>query len=237
MKRIVKLLVVFSMFGLSMFQIPVTSFANQQESTTYQDNVQAAGTLEELKQIIDSKISLVGNQFILNDSEFVETIIVASEDNISREANVQFDGEDYFESIKNNLFEMNNNLNSGMYHITEDKGIEKNQFMSRQARPEKPYTLSTHWWGLKFQSFGPNGTVDLYTFFLNSALVELTISGALGLTPSVQVLGVIPLLQSAYDGMVANTINGEITKGTHKKGIQVDINNWVPHYSVYPNQS
>ena len=38
-----------------------------------------------------------------------------------------------------------------------------------------------------------------------------------------------------YDGMVANFINGEIMKGIHKKGVQVDSNNCVPHYAVYPN--
>lgn len=36
---------------------------------------------------------------------------------------------------------------------------------------------------------------------------------------------IFPLFQSAYDGMIANFINREITKGTHKKGIQVDMNN------------
>ena len=33
--------------------------------------------------------------------------------------------------------------------------------------------------------------------------------------------------------MVLNSINGFVDKGQDKKGIQVDTNSWVLHYSVY----
>lgn len=221
------------------FSAPTVSLANEQSeqqsevSLSVTENSQ--GTFEDFKSFVDSKISFDGNKYVLNDPMKIKEVLIQNENQISLEINSKFSGAAYFDSIIKNIGDMNAKLAGGNYHTTVDNGIEKNIPLTRQAKPEKPYQLTSHWWGVKFQSFGPNGTVNLYTLFLNTALVEGAVGTAIGLTPGAQLISVFPLFQAAYDGMVANSINGEITKGTHKKGIQVDINNWVPHYAVYPN--
>lgn len=72
------------------------------------------------------------------------------------------------------------------------------------------------------------------THFQNSVYVQAGLATLLGLTPAA-VLAVFPICSGTFDQLVASSIDGEIQKGTHKKGIQVDINKYVPHYSVYPN--
>ncbi|OJG74073.1 hypothetical protein RV12_GL000421 [Enterococcus quebecensis] len=41
--------------------------------------------------------------------------------------------------------------------------------------------------------------ISQIVLLLNTALVELTVSGAIGLTPEAQLISVFPLFQSAYD--------------------------------------
>jgi len=220
----------------AVFVVPSVVFADEQSQTTEVSEVSSStDTFEKIKSFVDNKVSFDGSRYILNDPTEIESFLIQNERQISSETNTEFSGTKYFEYILKNIEEMNTKLAAGNYHTTVDNGIEKNIPFTRQAKPEKKYQLTSHWWGVKFQSFGPNGTVDLYTLFLNTALVEGAVGAAIGLTPGAQLISVFPLFQAAYDGMVANSINGEITKGTHKKGIQVDINNWVPHYAVYPN--
>lgn len=221
------------------FLVPQLMFAEEQVEPQEQDvNVSvmenSENTFEKIKQFIDSKIVLVDNKYILSNPAEVQSFLIMNEKNVSLETGTEFSGVQYFEYINRNIEDMNIKLASHSYFATADNGVEKVKLMPRNAAKEKPFEISTHWWGGKFKSFGPNGTIDLKKHFLNTALVEGAIATALGLSPTA-VLSTFPILMAAYDGMVANSIDGEIQKGTHMKGIQVDINNWVPHYAVYPN--
>lgn len=220
------------------FAAPTVSFANEQLEPQSEVSVSATenpqDTFEDFKSFVDSKISFDGNKYVLDNPMEIKEVLIQNENQISLEINSEFSGVAYFNNITKNIEDMNAKLAGGNYHKTGDNGIEKNIPLTRQAKPEKPYQATSHWWGVKFQSFGPKGTIDLRTMFLNSTLVQGALVAVLAFTPAA-VLSVFPILSGAYDGMVANSIQGEIDKGTDKKGISVDVNNWVPTYSVYPN--
>ncbi|MBO0470292.1 hypothetical protein JZO66_07025 [Enterococcus sp. DIV0242_7C1] len=220
------------------FVAPTVSLASEQSVPQSRVEVSTAdnsqGTFENFKSFVDSKISFDGKKFVLNDPEEIKEVLINNESQISLEIGSEFSGAEYFNYITQNIEDMNAKLAGGSFHVTADNGIGKNTLAVRKPAPEKPYQLTSHWWGIKFQSFGPKGTIDLKTMFLNSTLVQGAVVAILAFTPAA-VLSVFPIISGAYDGMIANSIQGEIDKGTDKKGISVDINNWVPTYSVYPN--
>ncbi|WP_430602854.1 hypothetical protein IGJ02_000160 [Enterococcus sp. DIV0724b] len=183
---------------------------------------------------MDSKISFNGNKYVLDDPIEIKEVLIQNENQISLEINSEFSGLAYFDFIIKNIEDMNAKLVSGSYHVAADNGIEKNTLAVRKPAPEKPYQLTSHWWGLKFQSFGHNGTIDIKTLFTKSVTLQGIAAGVLGCTPA-QVLGIIPALGGGFDLLIVNSIDGLIDKEQDKKGIQVDTNNWVPHFSVYAN--
>lgn len=97
---------------------------------------------------------------------------------------MKFSGQQYFEGILNSLADMNAKLATRAYHVVSDNGIEENFLETRPLKPERPVTLSQHWWGIKYQSFGHNETVDLKTMFLDNALIFGAIGTAIGLSPA-----------------------------------------------------
>lgn len=220
------------------FIAPTVSLASEQSVPQSRVEVSTAdnsqGTFENFKSFVDSKISFDGKKFVLNDPEEIKEVLINNESQISLEIGSEFSGAEYFNYITQNIEDMNAKLAGGSFHVTADNGIEKNKISVRKPAPEKPYQLTSHWWGLKFQSFGHNGTIDIKTLFSQSVALQAVAAGVLACTPA-QVLGIIPALGGGYDQMIVNSIDGLIDKGQDTKGIQVDTNNWVPHFSVYAN--
>ncbi|OJG74072.1 hypothetical protein RV12_GL000420 [Enterococcus quebecensis] len=217
------------------FVAPSVVFADEQSQTTEVSEVSSStNTFEKIKSFVDSEISFDGSRYILNDPAEIESFLIQNECQVSSETNTEFSGAKYFEYILKNIEKMNAKLAEGNYHTTVDNGIEKNIPLTRQAKPEMPYRLTSHWWGLKFQSFGHNGTIDLKRLFSDSIGLQIAAAGVLACSPAA-VFGIIPALGVGYDTLVLNAITALIEKEQDKKGIQVDTNNWVPHFSVYAN--
>jgi hypothetical protein len=220
------------------FVTPTVSLATEQSVSRSEVEMSATqnsqSTFENFKKFVDSKITFDGNKYVLNDPMEIKKNLIQNENKINLEIDSAFSGEMYFNYITKNIEDMNAKLASGVYHTTIDNGIAKNVPLTRQVKPEKPYQLTSHWWGLKFQSFGHNGTIDIKTLFSNSVALQTAAAAVLACTPA-SVFGIIPALGGGYDSLVLNSITALIEKEQDKKGIQVDTNNWVPHFSVYAN--
>ncbi|PLS35259.1 hypothetical protein CYV26_07720 [Carnobacterium maltaromaticum] len=204
------------------------------QGTTVNDTTLSLSTFEKVKFFVDSKISLENNQYVLNNPEEIKSIFIKYEDQISLETNSTFSGSQYFDYINKNVADMNDKLATGAYYTVPDNGIEKFEISLRNGKPEDPYRITSHWRGIKFQSFGHNGTIDIKTLFSNSVALQAAAAGVLACTPAA-VFGIIPALGGGYDSLIVNSISALIDKEQDKKGIQVDTNNFVPTFSVYAN--
>lgn len=127
---------------------------------------------------------------------------------------------------------MNSLVKSGDFILRSDGSIvEIPQFTMARAAT---YNINgSYWWGVKYTSYNRSGTIDLRTLFLNSALLKGATATALAVTPAA-VLAIFPVFTGVYDGMIANSIQGQLDKNAAGNGIHVDVNRHVPHYSVYP---
>lgn len=217
---------------------PTLSLANEQLEPQTEASVSTTessqDTFEHFKNFVDSKISFDGSKYVLNNPSEIRELLIKNETQISLEINSDFSAEAYFDSITKNIEDMNAKLANGGYHVVSDNGIEKNKISARQAAPEKPYQMTSHWWGLKIQSFGPKGTEDIKSLVKKSEQLSGLVSIVTGIKAT-EILAVFPAFSFLEDKWIITEIETLIAKKEHTKGIQVDVNSWVPHYAVYKN--
>ncbi|OJF90459.1 hypothetical protein [Alkalibacterium sp. 20] len=189
-------------------------------------------TYNKLKSLVDNNVNIINNQIELSNEDSIRNFISNNIIELQLLGAEYRSSQEIYTDITSSIKHMNNLVKSDNYSLRSDGSIVEVPNLSVTAA--RSYNINaSYWWGVKYTSFNRNGTIDLKTLFLNTALLQAATAGALGLTPAAA-LGIIPLLAGSYDGMIANSIQGELDKNTANNGINVDVNSYVPYYSVYP---
>lgn len=199
------------------------------EDNTYDSSVD---TYNQLKSLVDNNINIVNDQIKLSRKGSILNFI---SNNVME---LQLGNEEYrgsqeiYNDITSSIEHMNSLVKSGDFILRSDGSIVEVPKFS-MARAATYNINGSYWWGVKYTSYNKSGTIDLRTLFLNTALLQGATAAALAVTPAA-VVGIVPLLTGAYDGMIANSIQGQLDKNAAGNGIHIDVNSHVPYYSVYP---